>query len=185
MCIVYLHNHLPFSPSLGKPVMIITEYMENGSLDAFLRVSHAFLFCTRVRARSQTCARYVCGVLIPSYLCNVIPQITSVHSLTFALISILPLDRLTFFPSTKRLAQVSPSCFEGLVHFGLQMTCSEIIQRTCESHWLQKEKETHGLKKITSIYGYKSPVALCFYILIHYNYVIKHLLQCHTHHITV
>ncbi|MEQ2173724.1 Ephrin type-A receptor 4 [Goodea atripinnis] len=25
-----------------KPVMIITEYMENGSLDAFLRVSHAF-----------------------------------------------------------------------------------------------------------------------------------------------
>ena len=28
---------LPFS--LGKPVMIITEYMENGSLDSFLRVS--------------------------------------------------------------------------------------------------------------------------------------------------
>lgn len=50
MCIVYLHNHLPFILSLscslfflGKPVMIITEYMENGSLDAFLRVSHAFL----------------------------------------------------------------------------------------------------------------------------------------------
>lgn len=54
-CIVYLHNHLPFSlllpfssfsPSLppGKPVMIITEYMENGSLDAFLRVS----LCSRV-----------------------------------------------------------------------------------------------------------------------------------------
>lgn len=54
-CIVYLHNHLPFilslpfpsfSPSLplGKPVMIITEYMENGSLDAFLRVS----ICSRM-----------------------------------------------------------------------------------------------------------------------------------------
>lgn len=46
-CIIYLHNHLPFrflsSLSVGKPVMIITEYMENGSLDAFLRVSHAFL----------------------------------------------------------------------------------------------------------------------------------------------
>lgn len=44
MWIVYLCNHLPFILSLplclGKPVMIITEYMENGSLDAFLRVSH-------------------------------------------------------------------------------------------------------------------------------------------------
>lgn len=27
-----------FLKTLGKPVMIITEYMENGSLDAFLRV---------------------------------------------------------------------------------------------------------------------------------------------------
>lgn len=28
---------------LGKPVMIITEYMENGSLDAFLRVGKCCL----------------------------------------------------------------------------------------------------------------------------------------------
>ena len=72
MCIIYLHNHLPFilSPCpfstslslylslplpLGKPVMIITEYMENGSLDAFLRVSHAFTFHTRVTISYSVC----------------------------------------------------------------------------------------------------------------------------------
>ena len=33
-CITYLN--------LGKPVMIVTEYMENGSLDSFLRVSIYF-----------------------------------------------------------------------------------------------------------------------------------------------
>lgn len=27
-------------PPPGKPVMIITEFMENGSLDTFLKVSH-------------------------------------------------------------------------------------------------------------------------------------------------
>lgn len=29
-----------FVPPPGKPVMIITEFMENGSLDTFLKVSH-------------------------------------------------------------------------------------------------------------------------------------------------
>lgn len=29
-----------FYASIGKPVMIITEFMENGSLDTFLKVSH-------------------------------------------------------------------------------------------------------------------------------------------------
>ena len=28
---------------IGKPVMIVTEYMENGSLDTFLRVSEGSL----------------------------------------------------------------------------------------------------------------------------------------------
>lgn len=30
--------------NLGKPVMIVTEYMENGSLDSFLRVSRYFTY---------------------------------------------------------------------------------------------------------------------------------------------
>lgn len=30
----------------GKPVMIVTEYMENGSLDSFLRVSNYINTCT-------------------------------------------------------------------------------------------------------------------------------------------
>lgn len=130
MCIVYLHNHLPFilslfssppslSLSLGKPVMIITEYMENGSLDAFLRVSHAFLsahMCACVWVCDTTVA-----VLIPSYRCNVIPpplpEITRVRSQTFALIFILSLIDLPFFP-TWRLAQVFNLC-ASRVHYTL------------------------------------------------------------------
>lgn len=37
----YILNLL-FTIYLGKPVMIVTEYMENGSLDSFLRVSRRF-----------------------------------------------------------------------------------------------------------------------------------------------
>lgn len=34
--------NLQFTVYPGKPVMIVTEYMENGSLDSFLRVSRRF-----------------------------------------------------------------------------------------------------------------------------------------------
>lgn len=37
MC--FSENHDPCALFSGKPVMIVTEYMENGSLDSFLRVS--------------------------------------------------------------------------------------------------------------------------------------------------
>uniref|UniRef100_A0A8C7V1Q4 receptor protein-tyrosine kinase n=1 Tax=Oncorhynchus mykiss TaxID=8022 RepID=A0A8C7V1Q4_ONCMY len=45
--------HLEGVVTKCKPVMIITEYMENGSLDAFLRVSHAV--CVHI----QLCVWYV------------------------------------------------------------------------------------------------------------------------------
>ncbi len=39
----FLSLSLSLSLCTGKPVMIITEYMENGSLDAFLRVSFVYV----------------------------------------------------------------------------------------------------------------------------------------------
>lgn len=36
---ILMNTYLSFTLCLGKPVMIVTEYMENGSLDSFLRVS--------------------------------------------------------------------------------------------------------------------------------------------------
>lgn len=49
MALLNCPNDVLFTAFLGKPVMIVTEYMENGSLDSFLRVSemhmrmHAYL----------------------------------------------------------------------------------------------------------------------------------------------
>lgn len=37
-------------PPPGKPVMIITEFMENGSLDTFLKVSHGAAAAPRTLA---------------------------------------------------------------------------------------------------------------------------------------
>ena len=112
ICLSFSHS-FPLPLSLGKPVMIITEYMENGSLDAFLRVSHAFLsvhmcacawvcMCVSVWVCECVSVWYDCSRLIPSYLCNVIHQN---YKRLFA--NIRPnLDRLTVF-LTRRLAEVS------------------------------------------------------------------------------
>ncbi len=43
MFFLSLSLSLSLSLCTGKPVMIITEYMENGSLDAFLRVSFVYV----------------------------------------------------------------------------------------------------------------------------------------------
>ena len=41
--VIYLQGVVTKSPN--NPIMIITEYMDNGSLDAFLRVSFRFAIC--------------------------------------------------------------------------------------------------------------------------------------------
>lgn len=42
-----MNAYLSFTLRLGKPVMIVTEYMENGSLDSFLRVSKKNIICIK------------------------------------------------------------------------------------------------------------------------------------------
>lgn len=84
--------------------MIITEYMENGSLDAFLRVSHAFL---SPHTRVHACLCINADPMLST-------KFTSVGSQTFAL---CPSHLSSRFSPDNEVETGETLCFSGSQHY--------------------------------------------------------------------
>lgn len=58
-----------FLPPAGKPVMIITEYMENGSLDTFLKVRWQHVV-GKMLLGNQDFSLFFCGSQSAAKMCS-------------------------------------------------------------------------------------------------------------------